>query len=134
MPAAKLGNFEFAVYKGPPYTLYRAHLVTEVRAYGGVDGNDIWNIGEWGDKFEANTIAVYDDYDDAIAGKIEYDNSIADTGLALEVQGVAVAGYTFKVFAVEAKAKRVIKAITADDGTEYSAIVEAKWMLSSIRD
>lgn len=132
MPAATLGDFDFSVYKGPPYHLERAHLITETRP--GYDGFDVWNIGSWGDKFEVNTIAVYDTYDNAVAAVADYDDSVADTGLDLEVNGVAVAGYTFKVFSVEAKARKVIKAITADDGTEYGAIVEAKWTLAAIED
>jgi len=132
MPAASLGNFDFAVFKGPPYHLERAHLLTETRP--GVDSFDVWNVGEWGDKFEVNTIAVYDTYADALAGVAAYDESVADAGLALELNGVAVANYTFKVFAVEARAKKVITAITADDGTQYGAIVEAKWTLAAIAD
>lgn len=132
MPSASLGDFDFAVYQGPPYTLEVAHLLTETRP--GIDGYDVWNIGEWGEKFEARTIAVFDTYANAVTEKLAYDASIALAGLVLELNGVAVANYTFKVFAVEAKAKRVIAAIAGGSGTTYGAIIEAKWTLSAIAD
>lgn len=131
MIAATLGNFNFVVWNGPPYDLPMAHLYTETRP--GVRGFNCWNVGEWGDPFQVNTIAVAATHNDAIDIKVLFDGALALGALTLTYRSVPIVDYLFKVLnGSKHSAGTSAHAHCAGNGTQYKGLVDSKWVLAAM--
>lgn len=125
----KIGPFPFIRLSDPPQ---RAQTQWEVSATPGISGSTLWNLGARGEEFDVQSEAVAVSFAAGRAYIFDY-LTLVDAGPIPVWFGTLEPQQYYKVTKVTLiQVKRVVRAVVANDPTNYGAIVLANWRLLPI--